>query len=51
VFAATSKGLAIRAAQELADRWRGSQPKVAKHLEEHIEGCLSCLAFPESQHA
>ena len=48
VFAATSKGLAIRAAQELADRWRGSHPKVAEHLEEHIEECLSCLAFPES---
>jgi putative transposase len=48
VFAATSKGLAIRAAQELADQWRGSHPKVAEHLEEHIEECLSCLAFPES---
>jgi putative transposase len=48
VFAATSKGLAIRAAQELADRWRSTHPKVAEHLEEHIEECLSCLAFPES---
>jgi putative transposase len=47
VFAATSKGLALRAAEELADRWRRSHPKVAEHIEEHIEECLSCLAFPE----
>ncbi len=34
----------MQAAQELADRWRGSHPKVADHIEE----CLTCLAFPES---
>lgn len=48
VFAAPSRELALRAAEELADRWRGSHPKVAEHLEEHIEECLACLAFPES---
>jgi putative transposase len=48
VFAATSKGVALRSAQELADRWRRSHPKVAEHIEEHIEECLSCLAFPEA---
>jgi putative transposase len=48
VFAAPSKEVALRLASELADRWRGSYPKVAEHLEEHIEECLSCLAFPES---
>jgi putative transposase len=32
----------------LATRWRGSHPRVAEHLEEHIEACLTCLAFPES---
>ena len=42
VFAATSKGLALRATQELADRWQRTHPKVAD-----IEECLSCLAFPE----
>jgi putative transposase len=41
-------GLALRAAEELADRWRKSHPKVAEHLKEHIEECLSCLAFPEA---
>lgn len=48
IFAAPSRELALRAAQELADRWRRSHPKVAEHIEEHIEECLSCLAFPEA---
>jgi transposase-like protein len=48
VFAAPTRELALRAAEELADRWRGSHPKVAEHLEEHVEECLSCLSFPES---
>jgi transposase-like protein len=30
-------------------RWpRSGEERVAEHLEEHIEECLSCLAFPES---
>jgi transposase-like protein len=48
VFAAASRESALLLAEELADRWRPSHPKVAEHLEEHIEECLSCLAFPES---
>jgi putative transposase len=48
VFAATSRGVALRLASELAARWRGSHPRVAELLEEHIEECLSCLSFPES---
>jgi putative transposase len=48
IFAATSRDTALRLASELADRWRESHPKVAEHLEEHLEECLSCLAFPES---
>jgi putative transposase len=48
VFAAPSREVALRLASELAARWRRSHPAVAKHLEEHIEECLSCLAFPES---
>jgi putative transposase len=47
VFAATSRKVAVQLASELATRWRGSHPKVSEHLEEHIEECLSCLAFPE----
>jgi putative transposase len=48
VFAVPSRELALRAAQELADRWRRSHRKVAEHIEEHVEECLSCLAFPEA---
>ncbi len=43
MFATPSRGTALRLASELADRWRGSHPKVADHIEE----CLTCLAFPE----
>jgi len=48
VFAAPSREVALRLASELAARWRESHPKIAEHLEEHIEECLTCLAFPES---
>jgi transposase-like protein len=48
VFAATTREVALHLASELAARWRGSHPKVAEHLEEHIEECLTCLTFPES---
>ena len=48
VFAAPSREVALRLASELAARWRHSHPRVSEHLEEHIEECLSCLAFPES---
>jgi putative transposase len=48
VFAAPSREVALRLASELALRWRASHPRVAEHLEEHIEECLTCLTFPES---
>jgi len=48
VFAAPSREVALRLASELAVRWRESHPKIAEHLEEQIEECLTCLAFPES---
>ncbi len=48
IFAATSRDTALRLASELADRWRESHPKVAEHVEESGEECLSCLSFPES---
>jgi putative transposase len=47
VFAAPSREVALRLACELAARWRASHPGVAEHLEEHVEECLTCLAFPE----
>jgi transposase-like protein len=48
VFVAPARELALRVAEELADRWRESYPKVPQYLEEHIEECLACLSFPES---
>src|SRR5215208_3523876 len=41
VFAAASREVALRLASELVAHWRGSHPKVAEHIEEHIEECLS----------
>jgi putative transposase len=49
VFAAPTRETALSLAERLANRWRGSHPKVAEHVEEeHIEECLACLYFPES---
>jgi len=49
VFAAPDRRSALELASSVADRWRGKgHEKVACHLEEHIEECLACLAFPES---
>ena len=49
IFAAPTKPLALAIASEVAERWRKKgYEKVACHLEEHVEECLICLAFPES---
>src|SRR5215210_3313038 len=48
VFAAPSREVALGLASELAARWLARHPGVSEHLEEHIEECLTCLAFPES---
>jgi putative transposase len=48
VFSAPTREAALELAEQLAERWRQSHPKVAEHLEEHVEECLACLAFPES---
>ena len=46
VFAGTTREQALASAQLLAEAWRGSHPKVARALEEDLEDCLACLAFP-----
>jgi transposase-like protein len=48
IFAAPDKQTALRLARESADRWTQSNRKVAERLEEDVEACLSCLAFPQS---
>jgi len=48
IFAATSREQALGMASEVAGRWREKgYEKVACHIEENIEECLACLAFPE----
>jgi transposase-like protein len=46
VFASATREQALANARQLAAVWRGSHPKVASALEEDIESCLACLAFP-----
>lgn len=49
IFDASNRELAMTLAEKLAAKWRQEgYKKVADHLEEHVEECLSCLAFPES---
>jgi transposase-like protein len=46
VFAAPTRTQALSVARRLAGQWRVSHPRVAAALEEDLEDCLSCLAFP-----
>ena len=49
IFAAPAKEQALRIASSVANKWRGKgNEKVAEHVEERIEECLTCLVFPES---
>ena len=49
IFAAPDRERALGIASSVAEKWRRKgYSKVAEHLEEHIEECLTCLAFPES---
>jgi len=49
IFAATGREQALGLASSVAEKWREKgNEKVACHIEEHIEECLACLAFPES---
>jgi hypothetical protein len=46
IFAATTREQALTAAEAVAARWVSAHPAVARLLEEGIEDCLACLAFP-----
>ncbi len=49
IFAAPDRRSALELASSVAEKWRrNGHEKIARHLEEHVEECLSCLAFPES---
>jgi transposase-like protein len=46
IFAATTREQAMTIADEVAARWQVSHPAIARPLEEGVEDCLACLAFP-----
>jgi putative transposase len=46
IFAATTREQALATAATVAARWESTHPTVARLLEEEIEDCLACLAFP-----
>ena len=49
IFAVPAREQALRIASSAAEKWRAKgHEKVAGHIEEHLEECLTCLAFPES---
>jgi transposase-like protein len=49
IFAAPDRRCALELASSVAQKWREKgYEKIACHIEEHIEECLSCLCFPES---
>jgi putative transposase len=49
IFAAPDRRCALELASSVAQKWREKgYEKIACHIEEHIEECLSCLSFPES---
>lgn len=46
LFTTTTPTQVRLATNQLADRWRGTHPAVARSLEEESEACFACLAFP-----
>lgn len=47
-FVAPNREQALGVASTVAEKWRGKgHEEAAEHIEEHIEECLPCLAFPE----
>ncbi len=51
IFTATTREQAMATAEAVAARWEASHPAVARLLEEGIEDCLACLAFPLAHRA
>ena len=51
VFAATTPAEARIRARALADAWQSSHPRLAEQVEDGIEACLACLAFPPEHQA
>lgn len=46
VFTAPTREWAKEAADDVAESWRKTHPALAEQLEENLEHCLTCFAFP-----
>src|SRR5262245_49782840 len=51
VFAATTREQAMMTAEAVAARWKLSHPAVSRLIEDGVEDCLACLAFPLAHRA
>ncbi len=51
IFTATTREQAMMTAESVGTRWEASYPAVARLLDEAIEDCLACLAFPLAHRA
>lgn len=51
LFTATAATQARAMAGQIADKWRGTHPAVARSLDEESEACFACLAFPLTHQA
>lgn len=51
IFAATTREQALTTGEAVARRWEQSHPAVAKLIEECVEDCLACIAFPLTHRA
>jgi putative transposase len=51
IFAATTREQALMTAEVVGARWESTHPAVARLLEDAIEDCLACLAFPLAHRA
>jgi putative transposase len=51
LFTTTTSTQARMIANQIADRWRGTHPAVARSLEEESEACFACLTFPLTHQA
>ena len=48
IFACPTPALARETVRSIAEQWHPTHPHLAERLEEEIEDCLACLAFPAS---
>jgi len=51
IFAVTTREQAMTTAEAVGSRWEASHPAVARLIEEGVEDCLACLAFPLAHRA